>query len=451
MNNISEGKTMRAVERKSGRWLSGALAACLVLVACDTEVTNPGPVQDDFLNEPEAQPAMVQGTLRALGDALNWIAYTSSAVAREVHPSGSTGSFGISVRQQSGELRDDEVNTHWENAHRARASGEGTVSRVEATETGWIDETLRDEAYLFTAFAFRLLAENMCEAVFDGGSAMPNSEYATRAVQWFDRAAGSGNADVRLAALGGRASMKVWMGDWAGAVSDASQVPTAFSYDLDYQAIGDDFQSNRIHIASKNQPYKAHTAWTTWVGGDGDQFAAMGQEVDAAGNVVADGDPRVQWRASDENGDAAISCCGQVPWWPQVKHGEDASPIELTGGAEMRLIEAEDMLRNGDVSGAMAKINELRARPTVGLPPLTATTVDEARVILKAEYAAETWLEGRRLPQLWRWSQTGFGTEQDLHPLEQVSGSTDSGSHLVQRDYCFPISQGEKQTNSNVS
>lgn len=443
---------MRANESKGGRWLSGALAACLVVAACDTDVTNPGPVQDDFLNNPEAQPAMVQGTLRALGDALNWIAYTSGAVAREIHPSGSTGSFGITIRQQRGEIRDDEINDHWEKAHRARASGEGTVNRVEGEGgSGWIDNTLRDQAYLFTGFAYRLLAESMCESVFDGGSAGPNEQYAARAMQWFDRAAGSGDADIRLAALGGRASMKVWMGDWAGAVSDASQLPTAFSYTLDYHNIGDEEQANRIHRSTLGQPYKAHTAWSTWIGGDDNGIGAVGTEVDLAGNVVNEGDPRVNFRKTGENGDAAIDCCGSVPWWPQWKHNRNDAPVELASGVEMRLIEAEDMLRSGDVSGAMAKINEVRARPGVGLPALTAADADEARVHLKAEYRNELWLEGRRLGQLWRWDRTSFGTEQDLHPLEQVSGSTSEGSHLSQRDFCYPISEGEKQTNRNVS
>ncbi len=448
----SRGKTMRAKESKGGRWLSGALAACLVLVACDTDVTNPGPVQDDFLNNPEAQPAMVQGALRALGDALNWTAYTSGAVAREIHPSGSTGSFGITIRQQRGELRDDEINTQWENAHRARASGEGTVTRVEGEGgPGWIDNSLRDQAYLFTAFAYRLLAENMCESVFDGGSAGSNDEYTNRAIQWFDRAVSSSDAELKMAALSGRASMKVWMGDWAGAVSDASQVPTAFSYTLDYHDIGDEEQANRIHRSTLGQPYKAHTAWSTWIGGDDDQIGPIGQEVDVLGNVVTPGDPRVSFRKTDENGDAAIDCCGSVPWWPQWKHNRNDAPIELASGVEMRLVEAEDMIRNGDVAGAMAKINEVRARPGVGLPALTAANADEARVHLKAEYRNELWLEGRRLPQLWRWERTSFGGDDDLHPLERVSGSSAEGSHLVQRDVCYPISEGEKQTNQNVS
>lgn len=448
-HDINSGRnTMRVIMRAKAPWASGALAIALGVAGCNTDVTNPGPVQDEFLNSPEAQPAMVEGTLRALGDGINWIAYTSAAVAREVHPSGSTGSFGITVREQAGELRDDDINTQWENAHRARALGESTISRVEGGP-GWATPELQEREYLYTGFAYRVLAENFCESVIDGGTAGPNSEYATRAIQWFDKAAGSSNSDIRTAALGGRASMKVWMGDWSGAVSDASQVPTSFSYELDYQANGDDVQANRIYVSSKSEPYKAHTTWTTWVGGDGEGIAALGEQIDALGNVIVEGDPRVQFRISGENGDAAIECCGPVPWWPQRKHASDAAPIELTSGAEMRLIEAEDMIRSGDVAGAMGKINENRAR--VGLEDLDATTVDEARVILKAEYRAETWLEGRRLPQLWRWQQTSFGTEDDLHPLEQVSGSASSGSHLVTRSYCFPISEGEKQTNNNIS
>ena len=72
---------------------SAALAALLALAAglvgCDMEVTNPGPVHDEFLNDKAAQPALVNGMGRAFAQGLNWIAYTGAAVAREIHPSGS--------------------------------------------------------------------------------------------------------------------------------------------------------------------------------------------------------------------------------------------------------------------------------------------------------------------------------------------------------------------------
>ena len=68
-----------------------AATAALLVVACDFHVTNPGPVQDDFLDLAAAYPAIVNGAGRNLSDALNWISYTGAAVARELNPAGSTG------------------------------------------------------------------------------------------------------------------------------------------------------------------------------------------------------------------------------------------------------------------------------------------------------------------------------------------------------------------------
>ena len=106
----------------------------LATAACDTTVTNPGPVQDEFLADRNAATAMVNGAGRALSAGMNWISYTGAAVAREIHPAGSTGSFGISARWQNGELNadDGDLNTHWEQAQRARWLAEETLRRLEA-------------------------------------------------------------------------------------------------------------------------------------------------------------------------------------------------------------------------------------------------------------------------------------------------------------------------------
>src|SRR5215208_5820705 len=79
-----------------------ALLLLAVPAACNTDVSNPGPVEDEFLNDRNAATAMVNGAGRALSQGMNWIGYTGAAIAREIHPAGSTGSFGISNRWQSG-------------------------------------------------------------------------------------------------------------------------------------------------------------------------------------------------------------------------------------------------------------------------------------------------------------------------------------------------------------
>ncbi len=410
-----------------------ALAGALALAGCGTDVTNPGPVQGEFLADPDAQDAMVAGMERALGDALNWIAYTGAAVAREIHPSGSTGSFGISAPQQNGELRNDEVGTHWSNGQRARGMSEAFIDQIE--ETGAKDPVLLDQAYLTGAFAYRLMGENMCNAVIDGGPEQDRQVFLSQAVSWFDRAAQSTDNTIRNAAIAGRAGAKVHQGDWAGAVADAGQIATPFSYALAYYDIGDDVQSNRIHVATKNVPYKAHTTRFTWV------------EDYGLSDTNPDGDPRMPWQTSDEDGDASTQCCGNVPWWPQQKHNAFQSPIELAGGKEMRLIEAESALMAGNIDDALDKINLLR--DLAGVDPVAAADLDEAWSLLKRERGIELWLEGRRLPDLWRWHEAN--TPGDLQPLEQVSGNINEGSHLTTRCYCFPVSQGEEQTNLNIS
>jgi hypothetical protein len=68
----------------------------------------------------------------------------------------------------------------------------------------------------------------------------------------------------------------------------------------------------------------------------------------------------------------------------------------------MRLIEAEALLRGGNVSGAVAKINEVRARH--GLSAASAGNAAEGWVLLMRERGLELFLEGRRLGDVRRWA-----------------------------------------------
>jgi len=88
------------------------LFVALGALACDFKVTNPGPVPSENLESRSTAAGIVNGAGRDLSDALNWIAYTSGAISREVFPAGSTGSFGISAQQQIGKLLDDDTNNY---------------------------------------------------------------------------------------------------------------------------------------------------------------------------------------------------------------------------------------------------------------------------------------------------------------------------------------------------
>jgi hypothetical protein len=410
-------------------------------MACDTNVSNPGPVQDEFLNDRNAAAAMVSGAGRALSQGINWVGYTGAAVAREIHPAGSTGSFGISNRWQNGELGgdDSDLDTHWEQAQRARWVAEEALRRLEprrppggSLQTPAAYFNALQLAYVYAGFANRLLGENMCDGVIDGSGKLPNATYFTRAESLFTKAiAVTGGTPATItqqatAAYAGRAQVRVFLGKWTEAVADAGQVATTFNYNMPYYNIGDDAQRNRIAWAIGNTPYRAHTEWNTWY----------------YDYSVASKDPRTPITVTALQGDAAIDCCGKVPFYPEAKHSTSASPIRLAGGREMRLIEAEAKLRASDVAGAMTLINAVRTNAAT--TAVTATTSDEAWRLLKRERGIELWLETRRLGDLRRWKAAS--TPGALDPLESVG----TASHLKQQDLCFPISVSEKQTNPNV-
>ena len=233
-------------------------------------------------------------------------------------------------------------------------------------------------------------------------------------------------ATQATAAYAGRAAVRVFLGKWAEATADAAQVPIGMVYNLPYFNIGDDNQRNRIAWAIGNTPYRAHTNWNTWY----------------YDYKVATSDPRVPIRVTTLQGDAAIECCGRVPFYPEDKFSTSASPIRLSSGREMRLIEAEAKLRNNDVAGAVTSINLVRTN-AAATPPVTATTATEAWRLLKRERGIELWLESRRLGDLRRWKADN--TPGALDPLE-VPGAA---SHLAKQDLCFPISRSERQTNPN--
>lgn len=416
-----------------------ALLALAVLAGgCDFDVENPGPTPDDFLDNPQAHQAYANGAALTLMDALNQVAYTTSAVTRELFPAGSTSSFGISANQQVGRLLyDDEHADSWTPHQQARYIAESGFARFETQRDGDIAGYKPSaDAALWAGFANRLLGENWCEAVLEGGAAQPGSVWFERAEDWFTTAievAGSNAAlaDVATAAHGGRAAVRAFLGDWAGAMQDAALVPDEFVFQIQYHNTQQSHY-NRIYFAGANQPYRAVTVWNTLY----EQY------------YEDTSDPRTPWGLMDgfPQGDAALAFLDnqRVPFYQQQKYNDPEDDINLTSGWEMRLLEAENALRGGDWQGAMDIINARRT--ALGVPAWTATTLAEAWTHYKRERGIELWLEGRRLGDLRRWQQDGVPG--DLHPLEEPGNAA---SYLVaERSLCYDIPENERQTNPNV-
>ncbi len=393
----------------------GVVAAALN--SCD-RITDPGPVDDAVLDEPVSHPALVNGMSRSLSRALNYIAYTGGALSREIVASGSASLFGITQRQRAGVLdpSPSETDDHWRFAQQARWVAEDGVRRMrEALGTEFASSALAAEALVYVGYSNRLLGENMCEGVIDGGPIQERLVYSKRAEAAFTEAvtiaAAANNQSLLQAARAGRASVRVWLNDWAGAVADASGVPVDFVYQAKYTATELE-QYNRIYWSNGNQPYRAHSVVGTFY----------------EPYYLSTNDPRVQWKRNP-----AIPLGTQnVPWLFQTKYDKRESPITLVSGREMRLIVAESLLRGGDIVGGLAAMNQTRI--DLGLPLWNASNLAEAWVGLKRERGIQLWLEGRRLGDLHRWREGN------------VPGDVED---MTSRSTCFPIGQTERDANPN--
>jgi starch-binding outer membrane protein, SusD/RagB family len=401
------------------------VAALALAAGCDLQVTNPGPIQAAFLDNPAALTAVVNGAGRDLGEALNWTAYTGGAVTREVLPSGSTAAFGISVRQQLGILSPDDGGDWWNQAQRARWTAEAGVARVkEVLGTSASNSATLAQGLIWVGFSNRHLGEHFCDAVIDGGAKQAHTVYFERAEAAFTEAitvaTAANNTSLRDIATAGRASVRLLRGNLTGASADAGLIANnAFVYRMPYY-VNTVAQYNRIYWASANQPYRAHTVWGTFY----ENYRRTTR------------DPRVPFDSSltVRFGDAAVtSLGGQVRWYFQTKYPVRESSINLVSGWEMRLIEAEALLVGGDVAGAMTKLNARRL--ALNLTPWTAANATEAWTALKRERGIELWLEGRRMGDFRRWAALNRPGEQE---------------NMAGRNLCFPIPLSELETNPNL-
>jgi starch-binding outer membrane protein, SusD/RagB family len=428
--------------RSGGGRLKGGLAVtvALLVVACDMTPTNPGPVQDEFLDDPGATEAIVNGMGRKFQDALNYFNQTGSAVTRQIHTAGATGHFGVSIRKQHGIILSEEANAYWERGAQAVWVAEHGLERFERVmePSVYASSPLVAQGWLWAGYINRMMGEHMCEAVLNGGPLEPHTVYLDRAEAAFTSArqigAAANRQDIVMAATAGRASVRVLRNDWAGAVADAALVPSAFVYQLSFNLLTED-QYNRVAHSSKGEPLSSLAVWNVFY----------------EDYYTESGDPRTSWGFNPDNpvGDARVGDVGHVPFQFQTKFGappRDDHPINLSSGWEMRLIEAENLLRTGQWQAAIDQINVRRA--DVGVYLYEAADEGEAWTLFWQERGIELWLEARRMADLRRWKEEGLpGTR---HPLETPGHPSIRHPLDLNQSLCFPISDSERETNPNV-
>jgi hypothetical protein len=405
------------------QWTRGA-AILLLLPACNIlEVSNPGPLADDALNSPTAMSGLVTGMSFDLSRAMDAVTQATAIMGDELFHGGSYAAEGLFNR---GIIRDEDVNGHWGDMHRARWVAESGILRLKQVlgDTEFDKSPLAARANIYAGLANRVLGEQVCEAVYDGGPNEPFSTHFTRAEAEFTEAiriannlTGAIKDSLLRAANGGRAAVRAWQGKWAEAVADAQQVPTSFVFVAPFSTNTGAENNDLVNETNNRLEY---TVFNT-------QWAQVFK------------DPRVPWDTVKTSGGAIQKGQdGKTNFFRQRKYNGLGADIPLVKGTEMLMLRAEAALRGDDVAAAMVLINQQRAfyHTTANpLPALSATTADEAWPILQKERGAVLWLESRRFWDLRRWNA-------EPAPIKNT--------YLDARDKCIPISRNEKESNVNL-
>ena len=398
--------------------LAFALTWALAAVACEgmLDVSDPSRYLDEALDDPRAFPSLANGVEGRLHQQVpNLVIYTGLLSDEFMH----TGTWTEYEDGDKGRLRQGDN----------LSASEATDLTLVRTEAQQAEErfvrVLGEDAYNedFTArvkviegWANLLLAQATCEAVLEAnGPAVADTAVYQAAIATLTRgleiATQSNATDFVHLARAGRARANLMIGNYDAAYADAQTVPDDFLYTAKFSEQG---TANSLVTLNHYTENKA-------AGLDSRRWS----QVDTTAGFLIDTwsgelDQRVKIVHRVGN---RLGVDGRTLFYSHDKYTVRASPIPMTHGREMRLIEAEVHWRKGELDQAVAKMNVVRA--TVSLPPLTnpATSEGVFEMLLEERFVT-LFLEGQRANDLYRFGLfptvigTGYNTKFQLPSVE---------------------------------
>lgn len=379
-------------------WVVIALAA-LAVGACGDILTVSDPQRYTSSDLDAALPAVANGVEGAVHEVIDNFVVYQALLADEYEHTGTWqgydevdhGRFQYGTSAMDGTM-DGLLRARWF-AIEAERRFKDVLGEAEAATS-----ELTAQARLGGAMADLYLGMAYCEApAVPDGPAVSDTRLLEQAVTKFNateevaRAAGSDR--LATAAIAGRARAKLLLGDHAGAAADARQVPDGFSYDAKFNNQSLNWVVT-VTTATFNEAAGLRRKWWDRVDPDAGGPTFMRDpytgEYDRRIAVHWDGD-----RATDN----------VTPHYSQWKYTVETDDIPMVHADEMRLIEAEAAMRDGDYAAATAILNALRAAVDLG-PHDVPTDESKMREILLHERFAEMYMEGMRAVDLARFDMT---------------------------------------------
>jgi starch-binding outer membrane protein, SusD/RagB family len=421
--------------------LSVLVLPLVTLAGCNKllDVQAPSRVAVDVLDRPSSAGLLVDGARAAFGCAYQAYIMGNALLTDEMDDTQLAAaawdwdrrSWNGSLGQAYAESPCDasQIFGTYRPLQTARFSADDAANRLAAFSDADVPgrAALQAQANLLAGYNRIMLGEGFCTMAIDNGPEITQTDVFTQAEQYFTDAitfaSSAGNSALGNAAKVGRARARLDLARVPGqavnnqrytdAMSDASQVPAGFEYDMAYNP---NSSYSRNNISARNRNFLQY--------GIGVNYRNLN-------------DPRVVVTNSGQTGADAVSIV-----WLTDKYPSQSSPIVLASYKEAQLIVAEAQLFTSSPAAAVTTLDALRGRAGVALPPYSGT-VDAASVqaFLLSERSKELFLEGQHF-----WDIARFNL-----PLDPPAGTVYPGKGGNYGDLrCLPLPDIERINNPNI-
>jgi starch-binding outer membrane protein, SusD/RagB family len=309
----------------------------------------------------------------------------------------------------------------------ARRSADTAVAYLK----GWTDAQmppgvnrtqLIGQTYAYAGYSLVLLGEGMCTAAINLGPELSPAQVFAEADARFDSAVvaagAAGDATTLAFATLGRARTELDLGNTAAAGTDAATIQPGFVVNM---------STDGINLRRENFSYYTINF---------NSFATVDPSFRGL-TVNGAPDPRVAVTNTGKNGTAA----GAQIWTPD-KYPALTTVMPIARYAEAQLIVAEAKLAAGDLNGAIAAINVVRAtHPGLAAYDGTGQTTAQIEAQIVEERRRELFLEGHRLGDLRRLNLAFLPATGTAYPAGGTYGT----------ETCFPLPDVERNNNPSIS
>jgi hypothetical protein len=415
-----------------GRW-SAAIAAIVLASACNhpLDVQVPNSVPADVYDDPANATLMVNSVIGDFECGFGSFVVAEGIASDELHDASlNNGNWNLDRRDNgftSGFYGVTSCTTQtgiYTPLSTARGEADAAINSLKAWTTAQVPNltALQAQANLYSGFSYATLGQAMCQAAFDKGPLVDQKGMFALAESRFTAAItaaqAAGLTNVLNAAYVGRARVRLYLHNNAGAIADAQLVPAGFAFNAGMDATNAR-RFNHVFAAIS-------TGGTATVETTARALATETGQVDPRSAMTllktapADGIATIYIPTKDN---AATLTAGE------------SIPMPIARYAEAQLILAE--AQGG--TNAVTIVNAMRA--AVNLNPYTGPT-DAASItsLIAGERQRVLFLEGFR----------AYDIERLNLPLVPAVGSPYLQGGVYGGTVCLPIPDIEKNNNPNV-